>query len=374
MKNIQELIEISQFYGKNSDFVIGGGGNTSFKTADRLWVKASGISLGDIDVNGFAVLDRARLSCISTKQYSADSTQREQEIKDDLYGACVEPEKMLRPSVETSLHDIIRYRFVVHTHPTLVNALLCSQNATTEVKKIFGDKVVYVPYTDPGYVLFKKVERSLQKYRELYDADPQIILLENHGIFVSADTVAEIKDTYNNVMSKIEAKILNRIDMKTLPLSEKAVDILSTIQGLLSCTVAVVHNNTLLYDYLSYTESLAPFTPDIIVYCKAFPIFIENTGSKDDAVDEFKDKLKQYRNTHGYNPKIVILKDLGLAAIDENQHTAKIALAVYEDLMKICLYSKNFGGPHYLNQREIAFIDNWEVENYRRAVSKKSET
>ena len=42
MKEIQELIEILQFYGQNSDYVIAGGGNTSFKTADRLWVKASG--------------------------------------------------------------------------------------------------------------------------------------------------------------------------------------------------------------------------------------------------------------------------------------------------------------------------------------------
>jgi NAD(P)-dependent dehydrogenase (short-subunit alcohol dehydrogenase family) len=40
--------------------------------------------------------------------------------------------------------------------------------------------------------------------------------------------------------------------------------------------------------------------------------------------------------------------------------------------MKISLYSNNFGGPHFMNDSEIAFIDNWEVENYRRAVSKGS--
>lgn len=32
--------------------------------------------------------------------------------------------------------------------------------------------------------------------------------------------------------------------------------------------------------------------------------------------------------------------------------------------------SESFGGPHFMSESEIAFIDNWEVENYRRAVSK----
>jgi len=29
---IQQLIEVSRFYGKNKDFVIAGGGNTSYRT------------------------------------------------------------------------------------------------------------------------------------------------------------------------------------------------------------------------------------------------------------------------------------------------------------------------------------------------------
>ena len=73
MKEIRELVEISRFYGKNSDYVIAGGGNTSFKTADCLWVKASGIGLADIDENGFAALDRAKLAQIAVKQYSENS-------------------------------------------------------------------------------------------------------------------------------------------------------------------------------------------------------------------------------------------------------------------------------------------------------------
>jgi len=34
---IQELIEISQFYGRQKDFVIAGGGNTSYKDENTVW-------------------------------------------------------------------------------------------------------------------------------------------------------------------------------------------------------------------------------------------------------------------------------------------------------------------------------------------------
>ena len=39
---IKELIEISKYYGSNKDYVIAGGGNTSFKDDETIWIKASG--------------------------------------------------------------------------------------------------------------------------------------------------------------------------------------------------------------------------------------------------------------------------------------------------------------------------------------------
>ena len=379
MKEIQELIEISHFYGKNGDYIIAGGGNTSFKTADCLWVKASGTTLGDIAESGFAVLNRKELACIAINRYSDDPNRREQEIKDDLLRASVHPENRLRPSVESSLHDLIRYRFVVHTHPTMVNALLCSQHAEAEAKAMFGSEVVYIPYTDPGYILFKKVESELSKYRETHDTDPHIILLENHGIFVSADTTAEIRKIYDGVMSKIEAKITNRLKIESLPVDERMTAILPAIRTLLSNgnsdKTVLVRNNTLISkfckDRQAFAGASAPFSPDIIVYCKAHPVFVEKTETADDAISEFQTKLEQYRGDHGYDPKIILLKGLGLIGVEDNHRSAAIALDIFEDLMKISYYSNNFGGPHFLNDSQIAFIDNWEVENYRRAVSKE---
>jgi rhamnose utilization protein RhaD (predicted bifunctional aldolase and dehydrogenase) len=169
-EDLQALVKISRFYGQDKNYVIAGGGNTSMKTADRIWIKASGFALSDITEEGFAMLDREKLRKIATDEYSEDPFQREREIKDGLAGANLTTNR--RPSVETSLHDLIQYTFVVHLHPTLVNGLMCSNEAADHVLKLFGDEALYIPYTDPGYILFKEVEKQLQEYRMKAGKDP----------------------------------------------------------------------------------------------------------------------------------------------------------------------------------------------------------
>jgi len=378
MDGLRDLVEISRYYGNNKDFVIAGGGNTSYKTPSTLWVKASGTTLATITAEGFAELDRAQLSVLSTKKYSENSDLREQEVKADLFRASVHPEKNLRPSVETSMHNAIQYAFVVHTHPTLVNALLCSRHARALSEQLFGDKALYIPYTDPGYVLFKAVEAGLLSYRTAHGADPKIILLENHGIFVSADTIEEIKAIYDEVTGILQQQIKTQPETTSLPLDNKLALIMPAIRMLLSgdgsAKIASARNSHLIQKFCSSAASFSgaalPFTPDIIVYCKARPLFIESTGSAEEIIAEFSSRLEAYRASYGYDPKIILLRNLALVGVEDNFHSASIALDVYEDLLKISALSENFGGPHFMDEREIAFIDNWEVENYRRAVSK----
>ena len=128
MKELRSLIEISRYYGENSAYVIAGGGNTSYKNSDQIWIKASGIPLAGIDEGGFVCLDRKKLGLIETSEYSKDPVLREQEVKSHMTRAIISPEN-LRPSVETSLHNLIDFSYVVHTHPTLVNSVMCANHA-----------------------------------------------------------------------------------------------------------------------------------------------------------------------------------------------------------------------------------------------------
>src|SRR5512143_2592502 len=121
---LAELIEISRYYGNNRDFVIAGGGNTSFKDDSTLWIKASGYPLATLDEQGLVSLDREKLRIISGKNYSEDETIREEQVKADLNASMKEPGTSRRPSVETSLHELIHYRYVVHLHPSVINGIL----------------------------------------------------------------------------------------------------------------------------------------------------------------------------------------------------------------------------------------------------------
>ena len=76
MKEIESLVAISRKYGSDPRFVIAGGGNTSYKNAEKLWVKASGHALATITEDGFAVLDRALLDPMKKKKYSSDRRAR----------------------------------------------------------------------------------------------------------------------------------------------------------------------------------------------------------------------------------------------------------------------------------------------------------
>ena len=49
--------------------------------------------------------------------------------------------------------------------------------------------------------------------------------------------------------------------------------------------------------------------------------------------------------------------------------SAEACLDVYEDLIRISYYASQCGGIKFLTPEQVAFIDQWEVENYRRKVS-----
>ena len=374
MNPIQNLINISQFYGADSRFVIAGGGNTSYKNDTRIWIKASGSSLATITEDGFAVLDRATLNRMAEKTYSASVAEREEEVKNDLTAAIITKGK--RPSVETSLHNSIEYAFVVHLHPTMVNGLMCAQNAESELKKQFGEKALYVEYTEPGYTLFKKVDNKIKEYRAKYNEEPQVVWLQNHGIFVAADSIEEIKTIYNNILKTLSEKAIypNELD-KPIETGRSIADILPALRMMLSKdglkkTLKVRRNGLINYfcDSEEHQQDIArPFTPDAIVYCKSNVVFL-NGETPETILAEAGNVFHAFAETFRYQPKVLLIKGIGLVAVGDNAKQCDIILDVFEDAMKVAYLSQSFGGAHPMTQPQIDFINNWEAENYRRSV------
>lgn len=387
MKQIEDLIAISRKFGQDSRFVIAGGGNTSYKDENRLWVKASGHALATITEDGFAVLDRALLNEMGEKAYNEDTAIREEQVKNDLSVACITKDR--RPSVETSLHNCMGFAFVVHLHPTLVNGLMCSVNAEAACKEIFPD-ALYIEYTDPGYTLFKKVYDRIKAYKAEKGKEPQVIFLQNHGIFVGGDTTAEIEGIYSEVLGKLEAKVAALPEGDTA-VSETVTDVVPAIRQMLSrsgrgfktlkvtknalvdffidgCSVTSTGSVTDRTGKSGFDKIAKPFTPDIIVYCKSSYIFIE-AESDEEILKQAEEKIEAFVSGKGYTPKVLLIKGIGLIAVGDSSRNAQIITDVFTDAMKIAFYAQSFGGEHPMERAWIDFIDNWEVENYRRKVA-----
>ncbi|NDP22351.1 MAG: SDR family NAD(P)-dependent oxidoreductase [Paludibacter sp.] len=373
---LSDLISISQFYGRDSRFVIAGGGNTSFKNAEKLWVKASGSSLATITEDGFAVMDRAKLNLMSEKTYSLNAAEREEQVKNDLADATISKGK--RPSVETSMHNVIDFAFVVHMHPTLVNGLMCAKNAESDLRKLFGAKALYIEYTDPGYVLFKKVEDAIKAFRAEDGAEPAVIWLQNHGIFVAANSIEEVKVLYTKVLDTLDkvAPQPPKGGEQIPPLGgQGAVEILPGLRMMLSndgLKTLKVRKNGLVKHFYDTEEAQAkiskPFTPDAIVYCKSNYVFL-NDEEPEVVLAEAAKQIPAFTAKFGYQPKVILIKGIGLVAVGDNAAQCDIVLDVFEDAMKIAYLAESFGGTHPMTQTQIDFIDNWEVENYRRSVA-----
>jgi rhamnose utilization protein RhaD (predicted bifunctional aldolase and dehydrogenase) len=370
MENLNQLIELSHQFGKNPDYIIAGGGNSSYKEDGKMWVKASGTSMDLINKDGFVCLDRQKMKVIQERQYSGNPSQREEEVKQDLHHAILYPAGK-RPSVEASMHEIIPFAYVMHTHPTLVNGVLCAQHSRQVIQDLFGNDVVYVPYTDPGYVLFKEVMMALDVYRTEKGRDAQILFLENHGVFVGANSCEEIKDIYRMIETKIKSDTLRDLNAQSknggVDIEAVAADLAIVIGGDVSCFVCdqSLLSRSFVGDEAAFSPVSVPFTPDNIVYCKSKYLFLTNGVSSESEV-------KAFISEQGYAPKLIALQGEGLIALEESQKSAHIVMDVFKDMMKVARLTEAFGGPRPMTREQIEFIDNWEVENYRRQMSKQS--
>ena len=183
--DLKIIADLSNKYGSNAAFVLAGGGNTSVKNENFLWVKPSGTSLATITENQFLKMERAKLQSLFEQNYPENSSEREAMVKEIMLAA-IAPGHSGRPSVEAPLHNIFEAKFVVHTHPAAVNGMTCSVKAEETCKRLFPD-ALWVEYIDPGYTLAAGVKSRLDEYKSKHGKQPAVVFLQNHGVFVISE-------------------------------------------------------------------------------------------------------------------------------------------------------------------------------------------
>jgi rhamnose utilization protein RhaD (predicted bifunctional aldolase and dehydrogenase) len=190
--NLEKLVELSNRYGANNAFVIAGGGNTSCKNAELLYIKGSGCSLADIKEDGFVKMERRRLDDIWQKTYPNDPVALEAEVLDDIMDARAPGEYLKRPSVEVLLHNTFPQKYVLHVHHTMINGMTCANEFKAVVEELFGNSACCIPVIRPGFSLAAFAKKTADEYKTAHHRNMDLLFVENHGVFFAADSVEEI--------------------------------------------------------------------------------------------------------------------------------------------------------------------------------------
>lgn len=196
---LTELVGLSRALGApERDLVVLGEGNTSVRLgSESFLVKASGASLANAAVESFVELDLRRTLALLDLDSPTD-----EELSEGLMAA--RTGEGPRPSIEAVMHALGLTEgeagFVGHTHPTAVNAILCSDRAETLVAgSIFPDQIVVcgrdallIPYADPGLPLARTLHDGLRAHKERTGLAPRTVYLRNHGMLALGRSAAEV--------------------------------------------------------------------------------------------------------------------------------------------------------------------------------------
>lgn len=356
------LAGMSNQYGADAAYVLAGGGNTSFKSRENLWIKGSGTSLATIRPEDFVVMDREALADMWNKEYPEEENARESAVLADMMAARI-PGETRRPSVETLLHDLFPQQYVLHVHPALVNGLTCSKGGEKLLARLLPE-AVWVEACKPGYILALECKKVMDARKAVTDRDVRLLFLENHGIFFAGDTVAEVDALAAQVMETLAAQIVKQPELTEVAYDEaRAAELSGWLKALYGGEAVLFCSNKLIGGYDPKTESLSP---DHIVYAKARQLALPEDADE----ETVKTLFAAFEAENGYKPRIAFWRS-GMFACGTTEKEAATAQAVMLDAIKVTAYAESFGGVSPMPRFLIDFIINWEVERYRSSVSMK---
>lgn len=350
-EQIKTLVELCHRYG-TSTYVNCGGGNISWKDGDFLWIKASGTYLSQASEDTLVAVRRQSLQALYQATVPEDTNEREAWAKQIIQQSVANDLTTGRPSVETPLHDLFDANFVVHTHPAVVNGLSCAREAETASQMLFPD-AMWVSYVDPGVTLCLLVKRQFEEYIQRYGREPSIIIMQNHGLVVAADTLDEIEALHKRVFMVLE----DAYRAAGLDTSSPALTKESDIDALPDDFICSSEHKQIIMKCLGLKPAPAPLTPDHIVYSGVAPLYLDDGQS-----------LSSYREHFQSDPRLVIHEE-SVYALGSTNSQAQAACDLAADGAHILHLTEAFGGARFMSEEQWRFVVNWEAEAYRQSLA-----
>ncbi len=300
----------------------------SWKEGDTLWIKASGTSLRAADPNVFipvslgAAVKGHQPRCLSDTDH--------------------------RPSIETRMHAVIPHRVVVHLHAVDILAYLVRADWVECTHRILAGWTNFslIPYAMPGDELALRIREFLSATTAPVD----VFLLQNHGVVVGGQTVAEVDATLSSLVgafaSNTDARSLgsgysSATGLRPPPplgyqwVSDDAVSRLM-IDPALAQRVAL--------DWALY--------PDHVVFLGALPTVVDAIASRSSKRE-----------------RLLFVRGAGVAVTDGWTQAQQEQLVCYADVLgrippTACL--------NVLSDAQIRALIGWEAEEHRQRLAEGS--
>jgi rhamnulokinase len=392
---LEAATALSRRFGEDPQFTRAGGGNSSVKDAETLYVKASGEPLASITPSSLMPLAIAPLRALgpADRGRPGDVPPGSDAVMRVAMGARQRDEGERRPSVECVFHALIPRRFVIHTHPTIVNAIACARDGEQVAADLFGDTILWVPYVDPGLPLAHEIVRRRLAWAERSGgagAPPTLepaeaMLLQSHGLIVAGDEPEAITARSYEVVEAIRRRLGQAWEAIESAGRNPDPDLVDRVKRTLGRRLgALGRERSIAFDGLGVGGRLAavdegrslvkggPLTPDQIVYAGSWPLWLElHPAAREDgsALEaEIVAALAAHEAATGEQPIVVVVRDVGVFASGAGPHQAETALQLYLDATRIGFGALALGGVRTLQPREREFIEDWEAEAYRRGV------
>lgn len=357
----KEVTNLSRKYGSNDAYVLAGGGNSSCKDENFLYIKPSGVALAVIGDDDFVQMDLKLLAQAMDAGAKALPAERDSIVKRHIDFSVLHSKNGRRPSVEAPLHALFKQKLVLHLHPTLVNAMTCGMNGREICAELFPE-ALWMDAVNPGATLAIEAAKCFRTFAESHGGkNPDLVFLQNHGVFAAAETEEGIDALYTKVFDrltefcrkkKIDPASVTGPDPDPVFVRENA----PVLRGLL--TADGVPASVCAMPLYELPEG--PFTPDHIVYSKSYVLKTKEIT---------REAVEGFRAKYGYLPQAILVPGKALFAAGKDPNAMKRASMFIRDSAAILKISQAFGGPHVLPDDMRKFIETWEMESYRSKVA-----
>ncbi|MHC9046504.1 bifunctional aldolase/short-chain dehydrogenase [Microbacterium saperdae] len=384
---------------KNTNYA---GGNTSAKGTETdpvtgqpvelLWVKGSGGDLGTLTEQGLAVLRLDRMRALVDVYPGLD---REDEMV-AAFDYCLHGKGGAAPSIDTAMHGLVDAAHVDHLHPDSGIAIATAADGEELTAKIFGDKVVWVPWRRPGFQLGLDIAAIKEK-------NPQAIgcILGGHGITAWGDTSEEAEANSLWIIDTAASYIASngkpapfggvRVGFEALPEAERrerAAALAGTIRGIASTDKPQVGHFTdadVVLDFLASERApelaaLGTSCPDHFLRTKVKPLILDLpvTATAEEQIArlhelhaEYRADYQAYYDAHataespairGADPLIVLVPGIGMFSYGANKQTARVAGEFYVNAINVMRGAESLSTYSPISDAEKFRIEYWALE------------